>query len=365
MKIQDVVLKLYEELPKHTDKFTASLGIQSITTSSGKAIVTTTTSHELSTGDIVTIGGVNNPISILSMVRNGIFVSVETSIDHDLTENYQDTVIIDGANEPEFNGEFTLVKVPNRRNFVFQKDDSGATTSTGVPELLNGTGLGYNGIYQVTVTSATQFEYDLQAPTGGDGIVDSAKLTVGYRITGAVSVDRALDIYTKKGNDELWAFVVLGNVVANKDRENLSDAIYVYGGTGTQYRQQLIQPLSVYVVAPSTESVSGSPQRDEMEDLFPAFSKSLLGVAFDSKLAQNAYYRIVFDQHGFRDYNTAYYVHEFRFQSVADLTFADTIGESYNVAFRDITLKMSTNLMNENSPNLDVNINLDDEPIQE
>jgi hypothetical protein len=365
MKIKDVVLKLYEELPKHTDKFTVSLGIQSISKSLNFAVVTTVVDHNLTTNDVVTIGGVKSPINIISMTRNGIFVEAEAEFDHDLTEGYQDTVIVDGAIEPEFNGEFKLIKVKNRKSFTFQKEDSGPIVATGTMRLLNGTGLGYNGIHQVEVLSNDQFRYELKNQVSSNGIVEDSTLTVGYRITGAVDIGRALEIYTKNESSSLWAFVVLGNVVASKDRETKSDAVYIYSGAGTQYRQTLIQPLSIYVVAPAATSVSGSPQRDEMEDLFPALTKSILGASFDSKLAQKAYYRVVFDQHGYRSYDTALYVHEFRFQSVCDLTFADTVGESYNVAFRDISLEMTTNLMNENTQKINVDINLDDKPIQD
>lgn len=362
MKAKDVILQLTERLPLYTDKFSVDIVVSSITSTGLVATATTTTNHGLSANDAVNIRDIETPSNILTITRTGTVLYVETVENHDLTLDYQQTVEIIGANEAEFNGTFELIDVQNRRNFKLTTVDSGATVGTGTIQSIDIAVTKYPGFYAVVdVLSANIFTYALPAAipvdSNGGGVV-----SVGFRISGAASLVRALDSYTKKNSDEYWLFVVLGNVTASKDRNISSDAVAIQSA-GTEWKQQIIQPFAIHLFAPASDSLSSRDIRDDMEDMARNLFRSVLNVKFDSYLAQEAHYKTIFDGHGFQQYNSAVYIHTFNFQTVSDITFEDTIGEPENVAFRDIDFNMITNLMTDDTETMQSNINLDDEPL--
>ena len=345
MKASAVITQLINRLPQLTNLFTTDYAVTNITSSGTTASVTTTKNHGLSVGSFVNIIGATADVAITSITRSATVCSVETSADHDLTLSANDivrgkTVTISGATESEFNGTFVLTRVLNRRNFTFTKADAGATTATGTPLVVDGAGVfGYSGLQSVvSVPTPTTFTYtlpkSLYSPAGG-----TISVRTEYRISGAATVERALEAYTAQDLNSLWGFVVLDDVVASKNRHVRSDATDELGRS-SYINQKLVQPFSFYVIAPSVDGITGRVQRDQMEDLLPILCKALIGKKFDSGLAGEQEFVTTFVSHGFQEYNSAYYVHGFNFETVAVLTFEDSIGYDDDVAFRDIDLSM-------------------------
>ena len=373
MKSEDVIKQLIAKLPNLTDQFTSQFNITGITVSGSTATVTTAAAHGLATNNLVSIVGARTDLPITSITRVKTAATIITSADHDVTNdqaqiNFQGspiTVVLEGSNEAEFNGTFDVVSVPNRRTIVVEVPDSGATTATGPSVLIDGTAFGFNGVFTITVTGATTFEYTLPAsdiPSPASGAIVGK---TGYRISGAATFERAQAAYTKQGSNELWLFVVLDDVVASKDRHTQSDATSVKGRTN-DVRQELIYPLNIFVFKNTTDESAGRKARDDMEVLFPLLCQSLIGVKFDSQLAAGKQHSLVFNQHGIADYTTATYQHVFAFETVADITFDDSIGYDVNVAFRDIDLSFTPDfdLVDDDSlAVLSTGINLDDEPL--
>ena len=362
MKAKDVVLQLYSALPALTDKFTEQALIDSITAAGLVATATTSSKHNLTTGDLATITGAFAPVAIESMVRVDSILTVVTSSDHDLSEGYQEQVEITEANEAEFNGSFKLLSVPNRRTFEVEVVDSGPTSSTGSPVLLDGSAFGYNGLFPITVLTPLTFSYALRGAVGGSARGGNIKASIGYRITAAATPERAAAAYTKQNDNKYWIFVVLGDVSASKDRNIENDAVAAQTGN-TAWKQQLIQPFTVFVFMPSSKDIAGRLQRDDAEDIALILFQSLLGTKFDSGLASKALYQTTFSSHGTREYEPAVYVHGYDFATIADLTFGDTIGEPFNVAFRDIGLDIALDIMTKDSERLTVDVDLDDQSL--
>lgn len=361
MRAEDIILQLLDKIPSLTDKFTVDVGITNIKSVCNQVVVTCDEAHNLIVGDLINIHDVDVPLSIANMTRSGTIISCETNESHDLTENYQETVTIRNATEDEFNGTFKLLKVPNRKNFTLETVDSGATVATGSPEALNIDGSLINGLHTVKqIIADTVFLFE--STTELDAEITNGNCTVEFRISGAATLDRAIDSYTKYGDDEYWAFVVLGVVVASKDRNVNSDAIAIMNG-GLEWKQQVIFPYTIYIMAPASGDISGREISDNVRDVVPFMFQSILGAAFDSGLAESQYYYSVFDRHGPINYNGPVYIHGIDFQSLATLTFGDTIGEPRNVAFRDINLSVATNIMNDDTRELEVLIDLDEEPL--
>lgn len=340
LKAQDVITQLYTELPKHTDLFSNTIAITSLTQISGTATVTTAIAHGLTTGDAPTIVGAETDAPIITLTRTTTTLFVETSIDHDLTFNPKiDTeqfIEIEGAAESEFNGTFKLTRVTNRRNFELLTVDSGATVATGSPVAIDIVKFGYNGLISVTVTGATTFTYivnsTVPSPAGGVPV-----LHAGIRVTGVVTAERIISLYTEQPPTDFWAFVVLNDVVASKDRNVSNDAVTAQVGS-TFRNQKLIQNFSVFVVAPADTELAARLARDTMEDVAVFLYSSLLGVQFSSGFHANKKWLVTALGHSFQFYNTAFYIHEFAFEMLAQILFEDSVGRPFDVAFRDMDI---------------------------
>ncbi len=362
MKASDIVKQLQIVLPTQTGAFSTQIGIVSIIPTGTTATVTSAAPHGLAINDIVNITGAVSPVAITSITRSETIATATTTTNHDITENdLTTTVTLSGSNESEFNGTFPFLSAKNRKTFQFTVSDSGATNATGSPLLEDPpSAFGYNGLITVdAVPSTTTFEYELPIaltePAEG-----SPLLRTEIRVTGAVSLDRAIDMYTKQTSGEkAWAFAVLNDTVASKDRGSRNDAI-TSAAPGSDRRQQIFQTFSVYIFLPTPDELSARLVRDQMEDFMSHLFKSLLYWKAPNDLSVNSGLGTTFVSHGFEQYNTAYYVHEFQFQLVSDITQADTLDPDFNVAFRDIDLTMKTSFGTEQ---LTAAIDLDDDPL--
>jgi len=104
MKIQDIVFQLQSVLPTQTDLFNTTVSIISLTRSGSIVTATTSGAHNLVTGNYANIVGAKEPVSIISMTRRDDIVTVITNEKNDITKGRFDTVEIDGATEPDYNG---------------------------------------------------------------------------------------------------------------------------------------------------------------------------------------------------------------------------------------------------------------------
>jgi hypothetical protein len=363
MKASEIVQQLATYLPVLTDLFTTNVTISTLTLSGSTVTAQCDADHNLTVGQQVNVTGAESPISISSLTRSGTVGTLVTDTPHDFTEGFSTTVKIAAAVEAEFVGEFTILSVPNRKTVTFTMADSGATVATGFPLLLNGFSKyqTFNGLVRVTAVPATdQFQYEITTtPPLPYALTGDMVARTKPRISAAVDPARLVEYYTSQPRSDLWAFVVLGDVVASKSRDIQSDATANIQ-RGNYYRQQLIQPFSVFVFWPTNEEIAARDARDSAEDLFPLICKSLLGRKFDSRLYCGAQNPVVFVDHGYIDYRKSVYIHTYNFQTVADITFNDTIGYGDDVAFRDINLSMGVSTGDEP---LTASIDLDDIPL--
>lgn len=363
MKASDIIKQLRAVAPRHTDKFSSTLSVTTLSRS-GATVSVLSAGHGLVTGNYVTVKGAyeQNPVSIVS--TDGV-ATVTTTNNHDLTEigAYAGKVydfnkaIITGAAETDYNGTFNVVSASNRKTFTYNVSGSPASPATGSPTLLQAA---YNGRHQVTVTDVDNFTYTI-ATTPATPAVGTITAEKEARVSGALSPERALQGYTAQVDGELWAFVVVGDVTISKDRSIFSDA------TNTQsqqdeWRQRLIEPFSVFVFIPATSSISARITRDEIEDIRPILYKSLLGVKFPTTLTDETWSMVTADgdRYAGEVSNGAAYVHEFRFERVVDLVYADTVQDEDTKAFRDFNID---SLFDEGTGRIDSDIDLDDIPL--
>lgn len=365
MKARDIAETLAARLPLLVDDFTTNISVLTLTSSGTTVTGTTASAHNIPVGENIGITGATTPIAIDTFARIGTIGTITTSADHDITKSSRvpvDVVVgVEGAIEPEFNGSFTVLAVPNRRTLTVLMDDSGATSATGTLLLIDGAGCfsEYDGVHTITATpTATTFEYEvpraLFSPAGG-----TIEIRREARITASVTIDRVVDQYTEGVPSSPWIFVVLDDVTASKSRRQESDAVD-NNQRQSYYRQQIMQDASIYVIIPTDNDMAASDARDRCEDLLKPICQSILMQRFDTGLTASALNPLNFVSHGFALYNTAYYMHGYSFQQVADMGIGDTVGAECDVAFRNISLTQSPSIGTET---IETEINLDDEPL--
>jgi len=339
----DVVSRLASVLPTKTPYFTRTVPVSALTGSGTVMTAVCGEKHNLDPGDVVVILGAVVPISITSLVRVGTVGTLVLASKHDLTPAVATTVTISGATEADFNGTFEITNIIDNLTIQFTMPDSGAVTATGSPVLEGAESAlrQFNGAYAVLETpteSTFTFAHALAAtlPTP----IGTITARVKPRISATATPDRIIQVYTEQETNDLWAFVVLGDVVSSKSRAIKSDGVDRLQ-SNNYYRQQIIQPFTLYVLMPTAGSVAGRPARDLAEDLFQPICQSLLFKAFDSRLYSGAESNLVFDSHGTSSYDTSVYVHAYNFEQTVDLNFEDTVGPDLDVAFECIDLTLT------------------------
>ncbi len=374
MKAQDIVDKLSASIPQHTDGFSSSLAVTSITVAGTTASVTTSGAHGLVENQNVALLGIDAPVQIDTgtFTRVGTTATFETLQDHDLTLSEKDiagggkTITISGATESEFNGTFQLAKVVNRRKVMIAVADSGPTTVSGSPIVEDANGALFNGLFQATNVATTTFDYELPVSYPLDPVIGSATVQVSIRILSVLDIEQYLgDVYTRKGLDDDVLVVQLGDVTQSKKRNEESDAASSTVGEYS-YTPLLLQPFAVYIVMNVTDDLTGAQARDKVEaEYIPAVFRSILRASFDTQFTYSQY-RATFTGHGVFAYsdvngkNKAVYAHEITFEQLAQLSRVDTVGPDNDVAMRDFEYTLTTDL---GTGGLSATIDLDEEPI--
>jgi len=216
-----------------------------------------------------------NKVSVTSITLSGSTATATTSSDHFFIDDM--TVVVEGATEDEYNGNFVITSLPVSNQFTYEVVGAPSSPATG------------------TITATQQAR--------------------------------------------LWAYVVLDEEITSKDRQTLNDSTATIT-TGSTYRLTEIKPFSVYVVSPTTLDLSARPERDLMVDVKRFLYKALLGVKFPTDLTEEALGRVIPTGNGFFAFMDAFYVHRFQFEMVADINVCDTIDPAFNTAFRCVDMQM-------------------------
>lgn len=363
MKIYPVVKQLQTYLPKYTTLFSDGFSVSSLTSSGTLVTVVTTTPNPFVTGDSIQITGalIDIPITNLDSVNNLAYAT--TNVDHDLTLGWNRTVTVSGCDQDEYNGTFELVDVPNRLNFTYKLNGIATNPTTGTPVLVDNYSQGYNGFQIITVINNTTFTYTVPYPLLSPAYGNIMALGRN-RISGAISIDRALESYTKQPNSTAWLFVVPGATTANKDRYTQSDATYEASNT-TMYWQMLIDSISVYAIVPTVDSIAARQEWDLLQDqaLIPLL-KTLCGTKFETNLDEKPWSRMTFVSADFYGYTKAYYIHEYNFEWLRDLTYSDLIIGNTR-AFRDIDITFLEDGSFESATLMTAAIDLDNVPLED
>jgi len=361
----DIVTHLQTYLPAFSDLFSDKL--TATATANGTIITVTATAHGLSVGASITVAGGTFENSIASVVDNGDgSLRFTTNFDHDLTEPKavnDPTALTLGGIDGTWNGEHTIVSVPNRRTFEIDFP-TGITVlpviTTAV--LIEDRNAGIIGIQEVaTVPTADTFTFIVSdVPNFPTGTVQNITVVTGIRVAGAADINRAESFYTEHSTNKAWLFVIMNDVDVSKDRHAENDSIATFTRQNLG-KQTILQNFSTVVLLPTdTDSAGFEAQNKAYGDIYRALVSTLFGFFFDDPDTATEYLTVN-NGHGVGRYNTAFYSHVYDWQVPMVIDFENGFLLQPHVAFRDIV--STWDLFNDPEAQLLLNVDLDDDPL--
>ena len=371
MNSSEIVARLAACIPLHTGGFSDSIGITSIVPTGDQALATTSAAHGLAEGQIVSIIGAGAPVEIDTgtFLRTLSTATFETLQDHDLTLSESDklrgvTINMSGANEAEFNGEFTLLRVINRRKLMIAVTDAGPTTISGSPLVDDANGNIFNGVFAATSVAASTFIYTLPKsyPLPSSG---SAKVQTSLRIGAVMDVTTYIgEIYTKKSLGADQIVVQIGDTNKSKSRDEQSDAVDSSIGNEA-YNPVLVDQFAVYIIQNTTDQLAAAVALDKARsDYLPIIIKCLERVKFSTGFTADTYEAVMTAAGTFGysqiEHRKAIHVYEIIFEQKVMLDKMDTSPPEDSVAMRDVSYTLETNI---SADVLTADVDLDEEPI--
>lgn len=334
MKIADIVTQLVKIVPQVSDLFADSLPVVSIVGDGALVTVTTIDDHNLQTGAFVNLSGVAVETDIVNAVLTGSIASIETATPHDLTLGWppHKSVQLTGFTDPQWNASFTLLDVPNRKNFDIDATGLSAPTLTGSEKLLELVLGKFNGPATITRIDATTFTFPAAVVgTGIGGLVQGSP-----RIAGVVNAVRAFDAYTEQNLDDWWLFVAQQQTSpVNKSRRADTD-LNSEMTLQTDFQEYISDGFIIFAVGNASENSAGLETMDiARHDILPALLAAVRGLKTPSGLCEETNLPIDLISHGFAIYSGAIYAHQYVFQAPQLLTRGDTV-QPETVAFRDV-----------------------------
>ena len=365
MKITPIINQLATYLPYHTDKFTDSLNIVSATQQNGIATIQTDTPHNLNQGAAILLTNIEPLIQINSAyLLTGNQLSINTTLDNGLVDSFDfftnksknfgvAKLYLTGFDEPQFNGAFPIISVPNRFNVVCQLPDEITSPPNNFGQLIKYAANAYVGKKTITnVVNDTTFQFVIES-SAPQITSNSGKIHYHARISGVVNIERAIESYTREEKDKYWLFVSQNESVGSKNRQILNDGLDSVTN-GAEYRQALIDSINVFVFVPTSDKISGAYYVDDLENIKIALFKALLRFNAPQQYSANSVFQLYFQSTSLFAYSKAYMIQQFIFESEYYLTYFDGFSPDFYTPFRDI-------YGDANAPALSWNVDLDDD----
>ena len=366
-----IVEHLGRYLPRVTNLFNDEIAATSASVGSGNVLtVVTPDPHGLSVGSPVTVSSGLVEVKINSAIVVNGFATFTTTSDHDLTEPRQADdlreITLAGFSDSAWNGTFEISDIPNRLNFtVPAPSGASAPTLNGGEVLRIERSVSVFGIQTVsTVPDANTITINLGSNTPDmNGVtLHALKIVTAVRVSGAADIKRAEDMYTRRGNNELWAFVVMTDLDVSKDRHSINDA-YATFSVQDEMRLRLLQNFGVLVFFPTDNSVSGATAQElAFGEVYRSLLQVLYGFTGFATDEDGSTFATVSTGHGITEYRKAYYMQAYEWQTPVDITVDNGWGFWESVAFRDIGGSLSMNTL-DNEEKFTLAIDLDDEPL--
>ena len=311
MLLKDLISQTRSVLPLFTEDFTENISISSITKVSDTVTVVAT-SHGLSVSDQVLISGVKTEVTITSIIAVDDIATATCSTDHDLTLGYTLNVVV-ASPESVFAGTFQLLSVPDKFTFTYQFTGVPAGSSTGTLETFHNRG--FNGPQTVTaVVDTDTFEYTLVNDSISAGTGSNMLVMKLPRITGAATLDRAIENYTRQNTDVIWGYFILDDAVTSDDRQINNDSKNERQ-IGEDFKLRLIQDAHFYIFIPDQDRKTGRESMDFAQALAAPLYKALAGFLVPNSFTTSQQTLLMPASHGLEDYQTPFLTYRYTFQT--------------------------------------------------
>lgn len=335
MRLKEIQDQLREYLPLNTDLFND--WIDSTFSAAGTTVtVTTGSDHGLVVGDIVNVSDVEfrNALASLESV-DGTAYAVTTSI-HDLTEGFSTVVEIEGAVEPEFNGEFPDdIFIKDRNNIQYSMEPRFDGTATGSPVLVERNLVPFTGQFEVTsVIDSTNYTFEIYADFG---TFTSTCRTANNnsRIGVAFDLDHAKSMYTPQDLGDYWLFIMPEPTTVSANRDINSD-FTVRWWNGEEYKQEIQESVTILVIAKANEKITPVDIIDTCRiDIRNAINLSMVGYE-PTRSVSSKYSNIGYLGDEPADWDKSMYIHAYTYSSVVQLSTDDTFTPR-SVALQEFT----------------------------
>ncbi len=309
MFLRDLIAQARSVLPLFDSTFTDNSPITSVT-KSGDDVTVTSVAHGLSVSDQVLISGVKTEVTITDITTVDGIATVTTATDHDLTFGFTLTAQIISP-EPLYDGVFTILSVPNHTTFNF------AVTGTPAPStgtLLTFHNIGFNGVQTVSaVVDTDNFEYILENDNLTNGAGPNMLLMKAPRISGAGTILRAINSYTKLQSPKIWGIFVFQGMTTSDDETIKNDS----KNERTQFEDfklRLINDFTFYVFIPTKDEMSGRSAIDTAQALAKPIYKTLAGYIVENGFTTNQQTIVMPSGHGIEEYEAPFLIYGFDFQ---------------------------------------------------
>jgi len=335
----DIINQLKVQMPRYTDLFSENSVISNYVINSN-TVTFTVNNHGFQNGDIITVRGatLQNDISSFVVNPNGT-ITFTTNLRHDMTTNWQEQVEIRGF--ANYDGFYDIVSLSNDHTYF---TIVGTSAPIGTGYILENRIDGINGTYVVSNVTTNTFDVDVSILQTGSYIISNAYVSHNVRVSGITSADRIEQIYNRQDINNWWAFVEMRESSMSYSKQSETQAVQKITNS-SDFNGELVIKFSVYVVAPSGESL-GVDIVDKIQELRPIMIKSLAGSAFSAGFSDNKGYLSMFTGDSIAGYVGAYYVHSFNFEITSLLGNNDLVDDMETRAFTLIDKTISVNTGN-------------------
>lgn len=400
MRASEIITHMIQYVPQLSTEFSEQTTPVSTIRNANRLTLTFAEPHGLENNDTISITAARVKTEIREIVVLDGIATATTFTPHDLTETQIEYVNISGTTNEDLNGRFQLVEVINRRSFSFRVEgvtnfrtenvgvasplvfplmfnlrasDAGVAMPIEFPMEFEGRQVGMfleeertvgniNGVH--TISDVTENSYDIELDFNAPLLQDqSIVVHTSIRISGGSDLDKIMRCYEEVPDiGDLYAFVVLGDVTVSKDRNVNNDATLNQGNLNA-WNTQLLSPFAVYIFVKTDNDITGRRARDVCEDLRPVLYSVLLGTRFDSQFVTDGGSVTSPLGDGIIGYFDAYYVHEFRFEQIAQVCSDDIMYKDANAANRDIFIDQLDVFNDSDDVKSITRVDLDDEPL--
>jgi len=319
MKLSDLILRTSSVLPLFDPRFTDNIVITAVS-KTGDDVTVTAPGHQLKVGKKIIISGVKTDIPLTDITTTNGIATAKSTVDHDLSLGFPVNAQI-ASGESAYNGVFKIEDVPpfdpelplgpGFFSFTFKVVGT-PPPSTGTLSTFHT--LGFNGVQTVTeIVDDNNFKYQLQNDRLTTGSGPNMLLMKNPRISGAATLDRAIDSYTRQNDGEIWGFFIFGGMDTSSDRtvDNDSKNEKI---KAADFKLRLINDVTLFLFIPTHTDLSGRSAIDTAQELAKPIYKTLAGYIVDTEFTTEQQTMLMPSAHFLEDYQKAFLIYAFDFQ---------------------------------------------------